>query len=898
MRAGFLTSSGRWTAPRQDRTGKKKQRRGVATPPGVGRDGTGLPHLHPVWVPNMNDMQEAAAELRRRGFGIVWLRPGEKRPTAIGWTKKSQEPDDYRDGDNLGILTGRLSGDVVCVDLDGVDALRLADEYLPPTGMVEGRPGKPRAHRYYRVTDIPAELTARPDVAGGIGGPRIKRFTGAGIDFQGTGGQVAVPPSKHPSGEVREWEAFGEPATVPMAEMFAAVKKLAIACGWKGKSEKPSKPIVDVPKVQVELAEPIGTLSDQAEHALSYALTIRAISGQGGHDATFRVAKLLTNDFALTFEQALSVFSAWNTANAVPPWSESELHHKLKDAVEQAGTDPSRPIGCKIIKAADRPFNDPRRLALNFVGTWRYWNQELYRYTGTHYLRLADADVKASLRTYIHKVFDGAYAAMVRKYQEQMDAHEKETAALSAGARPAKPPKKPTLPPVNTALVNEVLAELQSLSHVPGTFNLPCLLPDGKEPHLLAFTNGLLNVQTGEFRPHSSDWFSTVCIGYEYKPDSVEDRLPAYLAQWFSHDPERIALAQEWAGYLLTRSTDAQSYMMLTGEGGNGKGAFMAVIEAMLSEANLSYLSWEDIGSRFAPAETVGKLANITDDVGELDKAAEGRIKWLVGGKSHLFERKGKTPFSAVPTCRLMMACNKPPRVWDRSDGVWRRMLVLPFDARIAEGDKIIGMDKPAWWEQNASMPGVLNWALAGLRRLQANGWRFTRPRRSEELKGALRLECNPAAAFLQERVVADRDGKDISSILLYTTYSEWCAQCGYQRLSSNPFSTEVKRKFPEADTKPRKVKGTVGKYWFGIRWYDHDRDAVVHIGRMTWPQMFDLMERFAQDMRTVRIYPLTEEITDAETGEPIGFGGGPEVTEQESELPSELPSVDTRCVS
>src|SRR4051812_45048439 len=105
----------------------------------------------------------AAAQLRDRGFAVTWLDGGTKRPHHREWTAASQEPDDYRPGDMLGLMTGRLSGDLVCVDLDSPEALALADDYLPPTPMEDGRAGKPRSHRYFRVTDVPPALTARPD---------------------------------------------------------------------------------------------------------------------------------------------------------------------------------------------------------------------------------------------------------------------------------------------------------------------------------------------------------------------------------------------------------------------------------------------------------------------------------------------------------------------------------------------------------------------------------------------------------------------------------------------------------------------------------------------------------------------------------------------------------------
>src|SRR4051794_2673411 len=101
-----------------------------------------------------NALTQAAAENRKRGFGIVWLVGGEKKPTRRGWTLKSQEVGDYSPGANLGLMTGVVSGDLVCIDLDSPQAVALADSILPPTGMIDGRVCKPRSHRWYIISDI------------------------------------------------------------------------------------------------------------------------------------------------------------------------------------------------------------------------------------------------------------------------------------------------------------------------------------------------------------------------------------------------------------------------------------------------------------------------------------------------------------------------------------------------------------------------------------------------------------------------------------------------------------------------------------------------------------------------------------------------------------------------
>ena len=64
-----------------------------------------------------------------------------------------------------------------------------------------------------------------------------------------------------------------------------------------------------------------------------------AISGQGGHSATFHAAAVLVHGFALGEPDALALLREWN-GSCVPPWSESDLQYKIKSAANTVHTLP------------------------------------------------------------------------------------------------------------------------------------------------------------------------------------------------------------------------------------------------------------------------------------------------------------------------------------------------------------------------------------------------------------------------------------------------------------------------------------------------------------------------------------------------------------------------------
>jgi putative DNA primase/helicase len=99
-------------------------------------------------------------------------------------------------------------------------------------------------------------------------------------------------------------------------------------------------------------------------------------------------------------------------------------------------------------------------------------------------------------------------------------------------------------------------------------------------------------------------------------------------------------------------------------------------------------------------------------------KLNEGILKQFVSGDTMYFDRKGILGINAKPTARLMIWANDRPAISDRSNGIWRRLLYLPFRVAIPDAEQ----DRQLAEKLRAEMPGILNWALAGRQRLHSQG--------------------------------------------------------------------------------------------------------------------------------------------------------------------------------
>jgi len=367
--------------------------------------------------------------------------------------------------------------------------------------------------------------------------------------------------------------------------------------------------------------------------------------------------------------------------------------------------------------------------------------------------------------------------------------------------------EKPKIPKVTCTLVGNVLQALSGFEQVLLAKSVELnswLNPDGSitRRNLLAVANGLLDL--GRFladdpdflMPHSPRWFSTVCLPYAYDPSATCDPLDNFFRINLEGDSDRINISEEWMGYLLLPSLKHQAFLLVPGDGENGKGVFFSIQEALLGSENTSAVPPEDFDKQFHLRTTLGKLVNISSDTNYIERLAEGPLKRFTVGDPMTFDVKHQTPITTRPTAKLVVGTNELPRVRDRSDAVWRRMLLMPFRVKIGKKDKIKGMDKPEWWAGHR--PGLLNRALAGLKRLEKQQ-DFTISTICEQAKQEYRHDTNPARAF-HEAHCRQQPGALVPVTGLHDAYILWFGLQRYQNqkpLHQSAFGKEVLAAFP-----------------------------------------------------------------------------------------------------
>jgi P4 family phage/plasmid primase-like protien len=363
---------------------------------------------------------------------------------------------------------------------------------------------------------------------------------------------------------------------------------------------------------------------------------------------------------------------------------------------------------------------------------------------------------------------------------------------------------------------NFILAEPDLLlSHIT---QAPAWAEGGDGRRYISLQNGRIGIDdvgrgaVKAVHPHTPHWFTTVRLPYDYDPNATCPRWEAFLDTMFAGDRERIEFVREWFGYAVTGDVSQQKFLIVVGQGGNGKKVLLETLEALVGAENCSAVALEDFKSEFHLSETLGKSLNIVSEIGDVQKLPEGRLKAFVSGDKMSFNRKYRDPVSVCPTARLVFATNEVPRFSDKSEGIWRRLIILPCDVVIPEERQ----DKLLPQKIREELPGILNWALKGAGAVREREY-FAIPSASKRAIEGHRQESSPARRFLTGHCEVDPNGH-VPTEMLYKIYRQWSLDMGHPPLSDNQFGNEVKAVFPAVDKRRPQENGARVATYFGIR--------------------------------------------------------------------------------
>ncbi len=568
-----------------------------------------------------------------------------------------------------------------------------------------------------------------------------------------------------------EWGLpLGEPSRLamlsPLGDNLEADIRTARELGWTAVAKKLGHAATKDGKEDVsdDALPPMGIRRQRGSAYL--AKCPAAISGERGHEQTWNVVLHVVRGFALPVEIAIELISEEYNPRCSPPWSESELRHKVEDAY-----------------------------ASNTIP----WGEKLEidhapRFARMSHVVLANQLV-CDLSTVVGPVFaEGelwSYAEDAGIYVERTESEQLRLLAkydgVLYGSRDGDKTKYLAL---SSQFASGAMRFAQAAVAEPEFF------ADGIPG--LSFSNGFVSISKDgvTLEAHAPDHRAR--HSYDFAYDETRSALfESFLAAIFKPDDDsrqKMQFLQEFLGLgLFGMATLFQIAAILLGaKAQNGKSSLAAIAKGAFPKGSVQSVPPQSWSREYSRAQLVGARLNIVADLPEADIFESGPVKAIISGDSIDARHPHRRPFTFEPRAAHLFAANSLPGTRDFTYGFWRRFIIISFNRRFDEQDP----DREegiAARILETELPGIVSWMVQGAQRALARG-RYEPPASSLAAMDEWRTRADAVALYCEDcGVKASAQEADwIRASELHRLFREWCGESGFRPVSTRKFKDRM----------------------------------------------------------------------------------------------------------
>lgn len=331
--------------------------------------------------------------------------------------------------------------------------------------------------------------------------------------------------------------------------------------------------------------------------------------------------------------------------------------------------------------------------------------------------------------------------------------------------------------------------------------------------------NGILDVETGELLAHSKGYGFQTVLPINYIPDAPAPMFRKMISDVTCGDTQLENVLQEWFGYTMSGCLPHSEKMLIcVGEGQNGKSKTLQILRALVGDRFYA-ASFANLGKQFTLINFLNKDFVLFEEV---PKAGEKQnwetLKNLSSGGEISDSFKGKDHLTFRPRAKIAMTCNVLPQGTDPTHGYFRKLLIIPFNATFSAEQ---GNMDPQIAEKiiDAELPGVLNWALDGYKRLKNQSWQFSNANASKEALSDLKQDTDHIGTFLSEWLEAGEQEAGVQDLSCEHRGLTWVDVDELYDRFKKEYEPIVGKYMPNSITFKKRLKIKVQKMLGGIGW-------------------------------------------------------------------------------
>lgn len=305
---------------------------------------------------------------------------------------------------------------------------------------------------------------------------------------------------------------------------------------------------------------------------------------------------------------------------------------------------------------------------------------------------------------------------------------------------------------------------------------------------LLNTPSHTINLKTGEVLEHDFEDYITKQTTVDVSQENMDMWLDA-LTTFFVNDKELIDYVQQIVGLSIIGKVYVEALIIAYGDGRNGKSTFWNTISRILGSygGNLSADVLTVNNRRNVKpelAEAKGKRLLISAELQEGMRLNTSIVKQLCSTDEIFAEKKYKSPFSFIPSHTLVLYTNHLPKVGAIDRGTWRRLIVIPFEAKIEGQSDVKNYSDHLYQEAGGA---ILSWMIEGAQKVIASDFKIPLPQKVKDAIEEYKESNDWLGQFFTECCELDSSYEEKSGNL-YEEYRAFCFRTGEFTRSSTDF--------------------------------------------------------------------------------------------------------------
>jgi putative DNA primase/helicase len=278
--------------------------------------------------------------------------------------------------------------------------------------------------------------------------------------------------------------------------------------------------------------------------------------------------------------------------------------------------------------------------------------------------------------------------------------------------------------------------------------------------------------------------FTPFYLDVSYDPHAHNQDVDSFLDFITMNRKDMRVVVEEIIGHVLLVEDFPHKIFFLTGSGANGKSTFLEMITKFAGKLS-SHVDINNFDDGTSLTSLIGKIVNIADDVDAVYLEKSKNLKTMASGNTVGARAIYSQPITILNTASLLFTANEPPTFKDKSDGIGRRLLILPFENRVVE--KTLHLRELLSSDNAKSY--LLNLGLQGIGRIIANQMELSTSKTIIDATQKYHQDNDSVVAYVTENPLLENN--PIGQV--YKAYQQYCEDSNLRAVAKNTFIKRLK---------------------------------------------------------------------------------------------------------